>query len=350
MGRRKRKSKNEHPICTVCRMSYSPLSSLIPRCSSCISSCRNTICDSCLHRYIYTSVSEDITKRIICPEEGCHVELGEATINAALVNFGYQHLWKDYAFRYKWFGTSEQWIRVFAVRCPSCRVPIEKNGGCDRMECRQCHLHFSWSQAKILYKIGIRMNPYGSNPFGVGPSFPYAGAFPQQGFGQFGNTGGFFHSGVPLPGGNFFQGNPPLSPPATGFPPQPIGGQFGQGYSFSSAPGGFGYPPASYMPPVPQPQFGAPFPPEQYHYGNQNYFGSGAYGRTRSRSRHSSRHRSKPRHRSRSSSSSSNERRRRGSPFGHPGHFYGNASPFANVPPIPPRGGSPIIPPRPPVW
>ncbi|CAF1150046.1 unnamed protein product [Rotaria sp. Silwood1] len=257
--------------------------------------------------------------------------LREATLHAALVKFGHQNLWEEYILRSNWSGTSEQWVKRFAVRCPGCQIPIEKNGGCDHM-------------------IYYNKNPYGTSFFGVGTSFPYSGTFPQQGFGQYGSTGGFFNSGVPFSGGNIFQSSPPLSPPAVGFPPQSIGAQFGQGFNFPSVPSGFGYPSAPYMPPIPQPQYGAPFPPEPYPYPDPHHFGSGSYGRTRSRSRHSSRRRSKPRHRSRSSSSSSDEHRRRGSPFGHPGGFYGNLPPFANVPPIPPRGGSPINSPRPPAW
>ncbi|CAF1350227.1 unnamed protein product [Rotaria sordida] len=337
MGRRKRKSTNKHSICSVCQVSYSPSSSLIPRCYSCTSMVRNTICDSCLHSYIFTSFSQDSAKRIICPENGCHTELNKTTLHAALVKFGHQDLWEDYVLKSNWSGTSQQWMQQFAVRCPGCRIPIEKNGGCDHM---------------ILLN---KMNPYVTNPFGGNPTFSYPGSFPQQGFGQFGTTGGYFTGGYPYSGGNFFSSGQPLSsPPASGFPAQAIGAQFGQGFTFPQVPSGFGYQPSSFMPqaqpspygaPFPQEQpspYGAPFPQEQFSYGNPNYFGSGSYGRPRSR--HSShRRRSRPRHRrsSSSSSSSSDEHRRRGSPFGHPGNYYGN---------IPPRGGSPSIPPRPPGW
>lgn len=121
-----------------------------------------------------------------------------------------------------------------------------------------------------------------------------------------------------------------------------MGGQFGQGFGFPATPGGgFGYP---------QPPFGGQLSPgQQPPYGNQNYFGSGGYGRPRSR--HSSRRRSHSRRRQTSSSSSDDDNRyNRGPPFGGPGNPYANVQPFPNMPPVSPRGGSPLIPPRRPAW
>jgi len=174
------------------------------------------------------------------------------------------------------------------------------------------------------------MNPFGGNPFGGGFPQQFPGSFPQQGFGQFSSGGRFPNAGVPMQGG-VFQGGAPFLPPP-GFSSPPIGGQFGQGFGFPPAPGGFGYQ---------QFPYGPQFPPGQPPYGNPNYFGSGSYGRPRSR--HSSRRRSKTRrHRSSSSSSSSSdEHPNRGSPFGGRGNPYANIQPFSNMPPIPPRGGSP---------
>merc|ERR1712110_119269 len=34
-------------------------------------------------------------------------------------------------------------------RCPNCATPIQKNGGCDHMQC-PCGTHFSWSQAQTV--------------------------------------------------------------------------------------------------------------------------------------------------------------------------------------------------------
>ncbi|KAK3584662.1 hypothetical protein CHS0354_001242 [Potamilus streckersoni] len=39
------------------------------------------------------------------------------------------------------------WLRKDRVNrklCPKCSAPIEKNGGCNHMECESCHVHFCW--------------------------------------------------------------------------------------------------------------------------------------------------------------------------------------------------------------
>eukprot|EP00966_Prymnesium_polylepis_P078141 1811258-Prymnesium_polylepis.1 len=35
-------------------------------------------------------------------------------------------------------------------RCPSCKAPIVKNGGCDNMMCGACRYRFSWRKAPII--------------------------------------------------------------------------------------------------------------------------------------------------------------------------------------------------------
>jgi hypothetical protein len=162
MGRRKRKSAIKGPLCIICQASYSPSSSIIPRSSSCNSLPQHAICDSCLHKHIFTVISKDITNQIICPAQGCNTELPRITIQTALSAFGYQNLWEEYVFKSNWRGTSNQWIKRFTVKCPGCRVPIEKNGGCDHMVCRQCHLHFNWNQAKNfnMYRFRIWWRTY----------------------------------------------------------------------------------------------------------------------------------------------------------------------------------------------
>lgn len=215
---------------------------------------------------------------------------------------------------------------------------------------------------KILFR-----NPYVGNAFGGGFPQGYAGPFPPQALGAFGAGAGFgsglspqpagmpfqggnifgggvspFQAGVPFQGGNPFVGGAGAFPPSpfapSGFSAPPMGGQFGQGFGYPPGAGGFGgYPPQNFGP-----QFPGGQPPQ---YGNPNYFGSGSYGRQRSRG--SSRRRSGSRRRRSSSSSSSDDNLQpRGSPFvPGPPNPYANLQPYPNMPPLSPRGGSPIIPP-----
>jgi len=41
---------------------------------------------------------------------------------------------------------SEAWKNRYAVPCPVCKVPIQKNGGCNHMTCKRCNppTHFCW--------------------------------------------------------------------------------------------------------------------------------------------------------------------------------------------------------------
>jgi len=38
----------------------------------------------------------------------------------------------------------EEWVRANAKRCPKCKSPIEKNGGCNHMTCKKCSHEFCW--------------------------------------------------------------------------------------------------------------------------------------------------------------------------------------------------------------
>lgn len=148
MGRRRRKTKTKGISCIICQNFYSHSLSIIPRCLSCVSQSRNTMCDSCVHRHVLARISQNLTSEVICPENNCNAKLNKATIQVALVHFGHQNLWNDYVERNNWSGTSEQWIRKFTVKCPYCQVAIEKNGGCDHMNCTRCKSSFNWTQAK----------------------------------------------------------------------------------------------------------------------------------------------------------------------------------------------------------
>jgi len=44
---------------------------------------------------------------------------------------------------------SKQWIDRYTRRCPSCSVPITKNGGCNHMTCQNCKASFCWACMRV---------------------------------------------------------------------------------------------------------------------------------------------------------------------------------------------------------
>lgn len=45
---------------------------------------------------------------------------------------------------------SEGVVQRSAKTCPSCRMPIQKDGGCNFMDCPNCRRHFCWSCGRVL--------------------------------------------------------------------------------------------------------------------------------------------------------------------------------------------------------
>ena len=52
---------------------------------------------------------------------------------------------------------SQEWVEENAKQCPSCRSPIQKIDGCNKMTCRKCHCYFCWLCMDVL----SNSNPYG---------------------------------------------------------------------------------------------------------------------------------------------------------------------------------------------
>ncbi|CAF1243071.1 unnamed protein product [Adineta ricciae] len=388
MGRRRR------PPCKF-------LFSSLPRCPGSVNECQPNTCDSCFVQHITHILSRDITGKVICPEENCARLLTQKTIHSALHKFHHDELLASYLSRHNWYGTSDEWIKRFSKKCPQCQVPIEKNGGCSNMKCTQCSLNFQWHLIVTVEEARDNMNPFGANHFGGGFPPQYPGPFPQQDFGQYGGNQGYYNAPAPFPPGNVYPNGSPFAPPAAyplppayaptpAYPPPPppsLAGQFAQPPAFPPAPA---YPVASVGPQYPQPPG---YPPARSNYGfqqppyNPAYnqakpqqpaapqqppqpsapqssavpYGSVPYGQPRSQSnrrqtearRRSTSHRRRrsPSSSSSSSSGSTYDPHNQGQAYNGYNNPYVNVQPYPNMAPISAaQNGSPMIPPRPPIW
>lgn len=41
-------------------------------------------------------------------------------------------------------ASNSLWLSMHTKQCPNCKLPIEKNGGCNHMTCDNCHFEFCW--------------------------------------------------------------------------------------------------------------------------------------------------------------------------------------------------------------
>uniref|UniRef100_A0A8C3XQN2 E3 ubiquitin-protein ligase parkin n=1 Tax=Chelydra serpentina TaxID=8475 RepID=A0A8C3XQN2_CHESE len=51
---------------------------------------------------------------------------------------------KHEAMRARWEEASRETIKKTTKPCPSCHVPVEKNGGCMHMKCPRAQCRFEW--------------------------------------------------------------------------------------------------------------------------------------------------------------------------------------------------------------
>lgn len=51
-------------------------------------------------------------------------------------------------------------VNKYSKPCPTCAVPINKNGGCDHMNCSRCHTHFSWDTGSIFQVDSQELGEY----------------------------------------------------------------------------------------------------------------------------------------------------------------------------------------------
>jgi len=128
-------------LCNVC---YTSQSSQLFSTKYCCSSVTHQICDTCVHQHIVSTLSLCLINSVSCPELNCRAIISLSVISDILLKYNNHDLLNNYLREQHWQGTSEKWIKRFTLRCPGCKVPIEKNGGCCRIICSQCKKHFYW--------------------------------------------------------------------------------------------------------------------------------------------------------------------------------------------------------------
>lgn len=147
--RSRRATPKELRECSICCNNV--ISSIYPiiDCPQCQSVQRCNVCEICFCQYIIRHCSNGSGNPINCPEFECESILSMALIRDILIRYGEMTLWNEYYERYNWKGTTDEWMRRFTAECLNCRVPIDKNGGCDTVKCTRCRTTFSWVLARI---------------------------------------------------------------------------------------------------------------------------------------------------------------------------------------------------------
>mmetsp|Transcript_26904 Transcript_26904/g.75625 ORF Transcript_26904/g.75625 Transcript_26904/m.75625 type:complete len:185 (+) Transcript_26904:72-626(+) len=109
--------------------------------------CGHRICRNCHHGHLSNQLeSKTAIHTPVCAV--CLSKLSRKDVRAGIAgNKKLRKLWKvrkENLRQHAEDKKSMDWTATNAKRCPACRVPIEKNGGCNLMICTQCEHHFSW--------------------------------------------------------------------------------------------------------------------------------------------------------------------------------------------------------------
>jgi hypothetical protein len=115
--------------CSVC---HDPAKSLLTaRCA-----CMKELCAMCL--FEWSKECKKRNRRVTCPM--CRAVLPPSMILSPLWFPDEKHP----EIEGKVDALSHALIARTTKKCPGCEVRVEKNGGCDRIDCRQCGVRFCW--------------------------------------------------------------------------------------------------------------------------------------------------------------------------------------------------------------
>ena len=103
--------------------------------------CPGTDCEM----IVANKIGKDIDVECMCRTKFCYgcLETPHAPIGCDLFEKWIQKALID-GEEFKDGQLANQWIIGNTKRCPNCKVPVEKNGGCTHMTCRNCQHHFCW--------------------------------------------------------------------------------------------------------------------------------------------------------------------------------------------------------------
>ncbi|CAF1460610.1 unnamed protein product [Rotaria sordida] len=120
------------------------------------------VCDACVHQHIVSALESCLISSVTCPQLGCRVIISPSAICDILLKYNNHNLLNNYLRKQDCKGSSDEWVQRFTLRCPSCNVPIQKNGGCNRLLCSR------YSEASLCngleYKCGAK-NCVGESKF-----------------------------------------------------------------------------------------------------------------------------------------------------------------------------------------
>ena len=118
-------------------------------------------CMPCLSSYCTVTVQSGAVQSMTCPIPGCKALFATYDIKSTLSEWDMRMIERREDGRDRRVasslaeedrgdprGETGQWLSANSKQCPRCRIPIEKNGGCNHMTCRPpggCGYEFWWS-------------------------------------------------------------------------------------------------------------------------------------------------------------------------------------------------------------
>lgn len=123
------------------------------------SRCRHDLCGSCQRGIVSAFIERgpEAGPKLICPaidgpdDTRCTVPILPQSLLQALGTDMYQSLRNTLDARSPSGTSSVQFIKKHCRRCPKCKVPVMRAGGCSHMYCSQCDIVWCWDCCKVYF-------------------------------------------------------------------------------------------------------------------------------------------------------------------------------------------------------